>query len=112
MELERSAANGLKGCCELNFVLFHVEHLRENNLGGQARFFPDESDIRSRPLSMRSHLRPFHADGCRRCLSIATSRREIAAGVTPEIREACPTDAGFTRLSFSLTSLEKPVIPS
>ena len=43
-------------------------------------------------------------------LSKDTKRREIAAGVTPEILEACPTDAGLTLESFSATSLEKPLI--
>lgn len=36
----------------------------------------------------------------------------MAAGVTPEMREAWPMDEGRTRLSFSRTSLEKPVIRS
>jgi hypothetical protein len=39
---------------------------------------------------------------------MATSSKEIAAGVTPEIREAWPTVSGFTRLSFSRTSRENP----
>ena len=36
----------------------------------------------------------------------------MAAGVTPEMREACPTVDGLTRLNFSLTSLENPETPS
>jgi hypothetical protein len=40
--------------------------------------------------------------------SIATMRSEIAAGVTPAIRDACPIVAGLTRDSFSITSRENP----
>jgi hypothetical protein len=32
----------------------------------------------------------------------------IAAGVTPGIRLACPSDAGRTLVSFSVISLERP----
>lgn len=32
----------------------------------------------------------------------------MAAGVIPEILDACPSDSGLTRLSFSTTSLDKP----
>ena len=34
----------------------------------------------------------------------------MAAGVTPEIREAWPMEDGRTFLSFSATSLEKPLM--
>ena len=47
-------------------------------------------------------------DPCRLNFSIATMRSEIAAGVTPEILEACPIVAGFTLVSFSSTSRENP----
>lgn len=36
----------------------------------------------------------------------------MAAGVTPEIREAWPMEAGLTRLSFSSTSRENPMMLS
>src|ERR1700720_928967 len=35
-------------------------------------------------------------------------KSEIAAGVTPEIRLACPSEIGRTKLSFSTISREKP----
>ena len=44
--------------------------------------------------------------------SNATSNNETAAGVTPEILEACPTVAGLTFDSFSATSFENPVTRS
>ena len=37
-----------------------------------------------------------------------TSRSEIAAGVMPEMRAACPIVSGLCRLSFCCTSVEKP----
>src|SRR5579872_4866523 len=40
----------------------------------------------------------------RRCMR----RIEIAAGVTPGIRLACPSDTGLTKLSFSVISRDKP----
>jgi hypothetical protein len=39
-----------------------------------------------------------------------TDKREIAAGVTPEILEACPRERGRTCVSFSRTSRERPCI--
>jgi hypothetical protein len=36
----------------------------------------------------------------------------MAAGVTPEILDAWPIDAGRTFFSFSLTSREKPTVAS
>ena len=42
--------------------------------------------------------------------SSATRRREMAAGVTPAILEACPTEEGRTFWSFSATSFENPLI--
>jgi hypothetical protein len=35
---------------------------------------------------------------------------DMAAGVMPEIREACPRDNGLTFESFSTTSLDNPDI--
>ena len=40
---------------------------------------------------------------CFRC----TNSTEIAAGVTPEMREAWPMVSGFTRLSFCWTSIDR-----
>ncbi len=34
----------------------------------------------------------------------------MAAGVTPEILRACPTERGLIVASFSLTSLERPLL--
>jgi hypothetical protein len=110
MESERSARQKTEEMFELNFVVFHVEHLRENN-----PVVKQGSSLTLKTANGKNHshrdnpTHPASWDGCRRCRSMATSRSEIAAGVTPEIREACPTDAGLTRLSFSLTSPEKPV---
>jgi len=35
----------------------------------------------------------------------------MAAGVTPDIREACPIEEGRTFWSFSATSFENPFMP-
>ena len=37
-----------------------------------------------------------------------TSSKEIAAGVMPEMRAACPIVSGLCRLSFCCTSMESP----
>jgi hypothetical protein len=56
---------------------------------------------------VKEHL--FVREFCR-SRSKATSKREMAAGVTPDMRDACPIEAGRTRCNFSNTSREKPVI--
>ncbi len=38
-----------------------------------------------------------------------TSKIEIAAGVIPEIRDACPIDDGLWSFSLAITSLDSPV---
>lgn len=40
-----------------------------------------------------------------------TCKTEMAAGVIPEMRDACPSERGLMRLSFSTTSLESPGRP-
>ena len=40
------------------------------------------------------------------------TRAELLSGVIPEMRDACPRERGRTRESFSITSLERPAIPS
>ncbi len=40
-----------------------------------------------------------------------TSNNDIAAGVTPAIRDACPTVAGRCAASFCRTSVDKPRTP-
>src|SRR6185503_2396252 len=62
-------------------------------------------------VEARHRQRPAHAAVSRarptprlRC----TSKREIAAGVTPEMRDAWPTVSGRCWLSFCWTSIESP----
>ena len=42
------------------------------------------------------------------CFARVTANMDIAAGVIPGIRDACPREAGLTAWSFSTTSLESP----
>ena len=43
--------------------------------------------------------------------AIFAANDDMAAGVIPEMREACPREAGRTADSFSLSSLERPWTP-
>ena len=83
--------------------MFHVEQFKEG-----LWFFIMLKNLGS---TLKGTL--YSGDVCRLtlfCFSKDTTRRELAAGVTPGILEACPTDAGLTLESFSATSLEKPLI--
>ena len=45
------------------------------------------------------------------CRSRCTSKTEISAGLTPAMRDACPTVSGRCRSKRSLASLRKPITP-
>jgi len=57
-------------------------------------------------LEKKAFLKGYHITVHRRlkCIWMAV----MAAGVTPEILAACPSDNGLILLSFSLTSLDSP----
>ena len=43
------------------------------------------------------------------CFFSQTNKIEIAAGVIPEMRDACPIDDGLWSFSLAITSLDSPV---
>ena len=88
-------------------LLFHVEQLREMTKEVKGHFAKRGTHYGETEFDV-TYVDVSLSRGFRWNLSRATSSTEIAAGVTPEIRDAWPMEAGRTRLSFSLTSLENP----
>ena len=82
--------------------LRRLERLRDVVVDIRFGFRPDEVDFLV--PGQKLALVDLDHEARRKCIR----KIEMAAGVTPEMRLACPSETGLTKLSFSTISRDNP----